>query len=35
MLRMRVIYAILIFYDAMLLPFKNYPIIVLISLAEF
>ena len=32
---MRVISAILIFYGAILLPFKNCPMIVRISLAEF
>ena len=35
MLRMREISAILNFYGAILLPSKNCPMIVLISLAEF
>ena len=34
MLRMRVISAILNLYGAILLPFKNCPMVVLISLAE-
>ena len=32
---MRAISAILNFYGAILLPFKNYPMIILISLAGF
>ena len=35
MLRMRAISAIWNFYGAIVLPFKNCPMIVLISLAEF